>query len=124
MTAWKPETVKGNSKSGLTGIFHAYRNSAKKRELSFELTKEQFKDLTKQDCWYCGAKPAQIKQDRGVKDYYLYNGIDRVENDKGYILANSLPCCGRCNRMKNTLSVEDFLNQVKAIVCNLNLPLL
>jgi len=110
----------GNSKSCLTNLLWNYRNSAKKRELSFELTEEQFRDLTKQNCWYCGAKPTQQMIHNSVKDFYLYNGIDRIDNSKGYTLANSLPCCGRCNRMKSSLSAEDFINQAKKITYNLS----
>ena len=111
----------GDSRSGLTNLLWNYCNGAKKRGLSFELTREQFGDLTKQDCWYCGAKPAQKASSNEVKDFYLYNGIDRVENDKGYIFANCVPCCGRCNRMKSNLSAEDFINQTKKIAFNLGL---
>lgn len=123
----RKKTIKeGNSRNCLTDLFCTYRNGAEKRGFSFEFTKEQFGDLTKQDCWYCGAKPVQKNRCSGTgksENFYLYNGIDRVENDKGYTLANSLPCCGRCNKMKMSLSVEDFINQVKKIVLNLGLTI-
>lgn len=39
----------------------------------------------------------------------LKSGIDRVENDKGYILDNCVPCCAQCNRDKGSSSLCDFV---------------
>lgn len=115
---------KGNNKSCLSILRWTYEHQAKKRGYIFELTKEQFKELTKQNCWYCGQEPAQIKRGYGhaPKDaYYLYNGIDRVDNEVGYTEANCIPCCGRCNRMKNVLHAEDFIIHIRKIARNLNI---
>jgi hypothetical protein len=103
-------------------VLKSYQNSAKKRNLVFELTDGQFLELTKQDCWYCGTGPAQIryaensKKKQKVSDRYcFYNGVDRLDNIIGYTINNSVPCCGKCNKMKMVLPVEDFLRQVKYI---------
>lgn len=42
-------------------------------------------------------------------------GIDRVDSDKPYEIDNCVPCCTKCNFMKQAHSVEDFLNHVEAI---------
>lgn len=126
MTRGKSEKIKGNSKASFNLLYKRYSLDAKRRGLSFELTEEQFRSLTKRDCWYCGIKPIQAgyaSSKSSCGDYYLYNGIDRIDNNKGYTLANSVPCCGMCNTMKRKLSVEDFINQIKAIVLNLNLEI-
>lgn len=111
----------GNSKSGFTAIWHAYLRGAKERNYEFTLTKEEFRKLTKENCWYCGKKPSGIKQYKGCRDYYLYNGIDRVDNDKGYVIENCMPCCKTCNYMKSTLPADMFINHVRKIVENLGL---
>lgn len=116
----------GNAKGGFTKVFCTYRNSAKKRGHSFEFTKEQFRDLTKQNCWYCGIKPSQIAYDGSkmkgyMRGFYFYNGIDRMDNNQGYTEANCIPCCSRCNRMKMASSGEDFISQIRKIAVNLNL---
>lgn len=49
---------------------------------------------------------------------YTYNGIDRVNNDIGYIKNNCIPCCKICNRAKNSMSYDDFLNWIKILVKN------
>ena len=39
-----------------------------------------------------------------------------IENSElGYIKSNCVPCCYICNRAKNILSREDFLNWIKRV---------
>ena len=38
----------------------------------------------------------------------LTNGIDRVDNDKGYVRGNIVPCCTNCNIAKNTFLITEF----------------
>jgi len=40
---------------------------------------------------------------------YIYNGLDRIDNEKGYLLDNVTPCCKICNQAKHALSLDDFL---------------
>ena len=49
---------------------------------------------------------------------YLYNGLDRVDNNKGYFEDNVVPCCGVCNKMKGTMKQEEFLNLIFQIYNN------
>lgn len=112
---------RGNAKSGFTILWHIYQRIAKNRNLEFSLTKDEFYKLTKENCWYCGKEPSQIKKDHKCKNYYLYNGIDRWDNAKGYIWKNCVPCCGMCNKMKSILSEEIFINHVRKIARNLGM---
>ena len=122
MSGAEQTIYRGDAKRGLSQLINAYRNGAKKRGYVFELTREQFARLTKQNCWYCGRPPLQIiKSGKSRRSYYLYNGIDRVDNTVGYVEANCIPCCGTCNRMKNVLHGEDFINQIRKITRNLGL---
>jgi hypothetical protein len=93
-------------------IFLNYQRWARLRNHCFELTEEQFLALTKGNCFYCGAEPSQIhlhtnrrKTDTG----YKYNGVDRMDNTKGYTVENSVPCCGVHNFMKKKMSAPDFI---------------
>jgi len=101
-------------------LFRSYKQGAEKRGLSFDLTIEQFRSITKKNCYYCGDKPRQDY--RNVARYYnggyTYNGIDRRNNKKGYTLANSIPSCGVCNYMKRTMSIAEFVNHCRKIVLN------
>ena len=90
-------------------VYRTYKKGAKTRNLDFELSKDDFRNLTQQNCYYCNRKPNQIQkpQDgKGVNGEYIYNGIDRVDNSKGYILNNCVPCCGECNFKKSFVTVE------------------
>ena len=103
--------------------YQSYKNNAKKESRVFELTREQFREITSQNCYYCNAVPANtyIRTGRKVYGHYLYNGIDRVENEKGYTIENSVPCCSKCNRMKYTYALSEFLTYIKNIYEHLKL---
>lgn len=103
--------------AGFNALFKAYQHQAKQREYKFNLTKQQFQELTSSNCFYCGIKPIQEKRSRAdsKSEPYFYNGIDRINNTKGYIIENCIACCGICNRMKQNLSQEDFLKHISKI---------
>lgn len=113
----------------LSVTYACYRKGAKKRGLVFDITREQFEEISAKPCHYCGRsrvnkttyqfhKKAEISLDGGSA---FYNGIDRVKNDQGYILSNVVPCCKHCNWSKKALSYEDFLSWVVLVYRNLNL---
>lgn len=90
--------------------------SAERRGYIWNLTEDQVKRLTSQPCYYCNAKPLQ----RGTtgtnhNGSYLYNGLDRVDNTKGYTIDNVVPCCGTCNKAKNTQTIEEFKAWIHAV---------
>ncbi len=85
-----------------------YQYDAKVRNLSFELTRQEFTYLTEQNCFYCEEEPANRHKHKTPEgDFYthVYNGIDRVDNDKGYILSNCVSCCLPCNTKKKAVTV-------------------
>ena len=99
-------------------LYGAYKRGAKNREFRFGLKKEDFREMTSSDCFYCGEKPSQEMKNNGKSNFYgnyKYNGIDRIDNSKGYSKQNCVPCCFVCNQMKLTLSKSDFINQAKKI---------
>ena len=88
-----------------------------KRGYFFELTKEEFKILTSSDCYYCGQNPNQLHNTNKNKfnGNYIHNGVDRVDNSKGYIINNCVACCWKCNKMKGSWTQEEFINHCKKI---------
>lgn len=107
--------------SGYNKLFSEYKNGAKKRGLHFSLTDEEFKQITKQNCHYCNIEPKQESFSSNKKltnegkehGKYIYNGIDRKDNNVGYITGNCLPCCFLCNKAKSGMSYDDFINYIK-----------
>ena len=89
-----------------------YQQGAKRRKLEFALDIEIFRTLIFQDCFYCGAKPNQVYRPTRYKSALRYNGIDRKENEKGYIPENCVPCCKICNQAKSTLSQKEFFDWI------------
>jgi hypothetical protein len=96
-----------------------YKASAKKRGFEYKLTEKQFKELTRQDCYYCGAKPNNIQKNRHNNGAYIYNGIDRVDNSKGYTIKNIVPCCIKCNTAKGISTMKEFSDWIKKIYKNI-----
>ena len=96
-------------------LYNAYKCGAKVRNYSFELTKDYFAKITKQNCFYCGVEPRQIEKNNYDNGDYIYNGIDRIDSNKGYVIGNCVPCCGRCNEAKMAESQQDFLSWVERV---------
>jgi 5-methylcytosine-specific restriction endonuclease McrA len=96
-------------------LFGAYRDGARKRGLTFELSLEDFIRFTTARCAYCGIEPSQQYKNKHHATAYTYNGIDRVDNELGYILENCVTCCKACNRLKGWLSEDVFLATVERI---------
>ncbi len=93
-------------------LFGMYKNRGKE----FLLTKEQFEELTKQNCHYCNVEPKQVcKKSKSSYGNYVYNGIDRKDSKIGYIYENCVTCCGTCNRAKASLSYTEFINWIKQL---------
>lgn len=101
-----------NISNAIQHLYFSYKSSAVKRNYPFELTYDEFVSLVQQDCYYCGTPPKQRHNARVHSNYWPvhYNGVDRVDNTKGYVTGNTVPCCGTCNRAKGKMSVEEFLD--------------
>ena len=101
--------------SGFISLFNNYISGARRRNIPFELSKDDFYSIVTKPCFYCGIDPKQetILSDR--KTIFIYNGVDRVNNDREYSLDNCVPCCKMCNRAKYVYSKEEFLTWVKRL---------
>jgi hypothetical protein len=89
-------------------LYDKYRRQAGFRGLVFALSMEQFENLTQGDCYYCGDSPYQTTKEKSSNGQYTYNGIDRVDNNDGYVISNCVSCCGTCNKAKLSMSEDEF----------------
>ena len=105
----------GIGEAAFNSLFRQYKHSAKNRHIEFNLTKEEFRNITKLNCYYCGNIPNQIKSNPHYCGDYIYNGVDRIDNNLGYIKNNCVPCCGECNISKGIKTKDQFLNMVSRI---------
>jgi hypothetical protein len=102
-------------------LFYRYRKTAVKRGYSFEITYDFFISNTDKNCHYCNSKPNRehkFKQKEIIFPSYFCNGIDRKDNNKGYTEENCLPCCTICNRAKNNLNYNVFMNWIQLLKNN------
>jgi hypothetical protein len=106
-----------DGEAAFNALLQGYKDDAKRRELSFGLTPERFRTLTKSTCKYCGVPPLQshnTHKNQGTP--YVYNGIDRQDNKQGYTLENSVACCCVCNKAKRAMSVSQFMDWIQRLV--------
>ena len=93
-------------------IFNRWKSfELPKRKYKSTLTMEQFTELSKGDCFYCGTSP---KNKSRIKDVCI-SGIDRVDNAIGYDYSNCVSCCRQCNIAKNQSTVDEFLLMCKKV---------
>lgn len=129
-TVKAPNMHKANTLSkgegGLRALFATYKHLAKKKPIDFTLSIDEFKNLTSSNCYYCGAIPNQKRGNTKGNGklrpdcIYIYNGIDRQDNSRGYVIDNCVPCCGTCNYMKHTSTSNEFLAACENIVNHQN----
>jgi len=99
--------------------FLQYRSSAKQRNLFFDISFQEFATIIRQECFYCGEPSSRLlrfyNQSNKKWEVVGRNGVDRIDNDIGYVLENCVPCCGICNTMKRTMTIEEFFRQISRI---------
>ena len=84
------------------GAYKVYIKNAKKRDMEFTLSFDEYFIISRLPCRYCGHQGP--------------NGIDRVNNEQGYTKENSGPCCTICNRMKLNYTPKQFLQHITSVV--------
>ena len=99
----KEQTKKENQ--SISGKYREYKFSAKRRDIVFDLTKDDFKTFWQKPCFYCNSTIETI-------------GIDRKNNNIGYTLDNCLSCCKMCNVGKHTSTYEEFIEHCKKVARN------
>ncbi len=93
------------------GDYKHQNNKINGRNLEFTLEKEEFNSIKTKPCYLCGIENSDTH----------YNGIDRIDNSKGYILSNCRPCCAHCNFIKGPIPIGVLKYHIKRISENSNL---
>ena len=110
----KPQGVASRNR-----VIGNYKNNARHKNLEYNLTNEKIINLFQANCYYCGTEPKSIYHSKNYNGDYKYNGIDRLNNDQGYIENNVVSCCSKCNYIKNKHNHDDFVAWIKAVNDNL-----
>lgn len=93
-------------KCNLNGLYSRLKEGAVNRGLEFLLSKEDVDKTRSKPCHYCGDKIGPTSA-----------GVDRIDNELGYLCSNILPACARCNMSRNKyFTVEEFKIMMEALL--------
>ncbi len=89
------------------------------------LTFDDFMELTQLDCYWCGKPPSNsfCNRQAKTKDWheelitnpFIYNGLDRIDNNKGHEKNNVVTSCYTCNRARGLMTFDEFKSWIKSI---------
>lgn len=100
--------------TGVNNLFSMYKRKSRLRNINFALSRDEFHKLIKGNCAYCGIEPSQLlKRPKSKKPQILYNGIDRIDSSKSYIIDNCVSACRYCNQSKSDLDLEEWKSHLK-----------
>jgi len=85
--------------------YNTYKTRANNKSLPFELTKDEYDGIVNSQCYLCGRKSYEKHK----------NGIDRINNNLGYIMSNVKSCCGSCNYVKKDMELDELFNKMTEI---------
>lgn len=102
--AWEKRERANPETASLQERESTYKVNARRRGLTWALSRDQFQALVRGSCRYCGEAPAL--------------GVDRKDNGQGYTPDNSVSCCSACNYAKRQMPAHDFLELVRRIFCH------
>lgn len=92
--------------------FAAWKSSAKRRDITWEVTKEYLDEQYKKQNGVCAL--SGIKMD--IDNHSPYHiSIDRIDSTKGYAEGNVQFVCAVVNMMKNKLTDECFIELCKKV---------
>ena len=98
-------------------LLSSYKRNALIRNLAWGLEREDFAAFLSRKCFWCDGDPDNVF--RLVRTFetkeFVYNGIDRLNNEVGYTLENCVSACKICNWMKSYLTKDDFLRHIAKI---------
>lgn len=109
--------------ASFNAYFGKYQYNAKKRNIEFELSIEDFRKFCYNNCKYCGISPCRLEPRMAtrVNGQILVNGIDRVDTTKGYTLNNCVTSCHKCNLAKGQMGWQEWVDWTNQLTSYQNL---
>jgi hypothetical protein len=97
-------------------LYSSYKSGAKNRGYVWDLPLPYFKELIAKPCLYCGSPPEIRPGNKQLKRLDIEgSGLDRIDNNQGYVIGNVVPCCTWCNTAKRHHSMMDFVAHCRAV---------
>jgi len=89
------------------GKYKNLKSSAKFKGIELQINFEQYTEILKENkCFYCDAS---LVGSAG-------HSLNRIDNNKGYLVSNVKPCCGICNKIMNNFTKEEIKTRVYKII--------
>lgn len=104
--------------SAFNSLIYRYKYGSRLKKRAFRISRRQCVFLFQSNCHWCGSNPSGILLNPRANGAYIYNGIDRIDNSRGYIIGNVVSCCAICNRLKGSLTVADW-NRIQDHMANI-----
>jgi hypothetical protein len=101
----KMDLINESKKRNKTIQYAIYKRCANIKNLDFEISFEDYESIVSSRCYYCNSM-----EEKG------FNGIDRNDQTKGYVVDNCLPCCTMCNYVKGSLHSYGFIKRIEHIL--------
>jgi hypothetical protein len=89
----------------IRGRYRHARQGAARRGLEFNITLEAFEWMHQQPCHWCGAPLAETG-----------SGLDRLDNNAGYVPGNVVQACDVCNLLRGRRFRPDLMAVIGAVV--------
>ena len=95
----------------ISSRYSKYKSHSKEKNREFKITFNEFNDLVKKSCHYCGNIGGH-SHNSALK----FNGLDRIDSTKGYTLDNVVSSCYTCNRAKSNMPYKTFIEWINNLV--------
>ena len=86
--------------------YRRLHGGAKRRGIEWGFAPEDLHEFYDAPCHYCGGEVVQRL------------GLDRVDNNKGYVPGNVVQCCAMCNRMKSDHPEDEWFALMRKILAH------
>ena len=105
MKAWRKknkEHLAQWKRKSINYMLCAIKGQARSKKIPWndDMTHEVCSNLMNSACFYCN-----------LSDDSRVQGIDRMNNNKGYELSNCVGCCKNCNFMKKSLDAKTYIER-------------
>lgn len=100
-------------------VYGDYKRQAKTRNLEWDIDFEFFLQISKQNCYLCDEPPGNKANKKKYNGAFIYNGLDREDNTKGYTKKNVRPCCFKCNQVKSNKELRAVLIHISKMIAGL-----
>lgn len=111
--SWRAENVEHvkNYNETIDCRFNRAKQKAKWRNLEWLISFSEFSEMCDSPCYYCNNLIGKMVTQG--------SGLDRINNDVGYIVGNVVSCCGNCNLIRNDILSHEEMIAVAKLICQL-----